>query len=344
MALEDSGSRVDAGAETLAPAIARTLRDLHDQRLDILAPDAPPQRLAFGVGHLLQASGDKVVLRDTTQGDALSESNIGSVLATAHGSDGAVFALGVSGGVRFEAHAKSARAFPRAAFFPGSVLFPDLEQPSQFYVFYPVDQQLFRYPFQVEAGAFLPIEATIPLEGCVGAPAQLPDEALVCRTKAGLSRKAPRGRRTEFESSSDLGQPFRLLPAKRLDELFAVDRAGVVKHVRLAAGLPVLATFRLPALPYAAVANGDCLAFVLMSAPEAGKERTWSLLVTDFDGQPRLRQELSAQAASADENWAEALVADKNLAISKFEPLVVVGGAARVVVWDYREGRERFAR
>jgi hypothetical protein len=323
--------------------IARTLQALHEQRLQVLAPSAPPQQLEFGPRRLLQASGDHVVLRDTEQGELLSESNIGTVLALAHGSDGALFAVGTGGGIRFESHAKKVRAFPHAAFFPGSILFPDLEGPSQFYVYYPTEQELLRYPFESEAGAFLPIEARIPLEGCTSAPTQLRDGALACRTATGFARKAPRGTRTDFKPAVEFGQPFRLLPAKRLDELYAIDRAGEVKHVRLAAGVPVLGAFQLPAPPYAAAANGEALAFVLVSPPEAGRERRWSLLVTDFDGQVRMEVELETKAAPADEDWAKTIVEAKNLAISGFEPLVAVGGAAQVAVWDYRAGKPRFA-
>jgi hypothetical protein len=328
----------------MPPAIAQTLQVLHEQRLEIEPPSAAPQRLEFGPGRLLQASADHVVLRETEHGESMTEANLGLVLAIAHGSDGALFALGTSAGVRFESHAKKGRAFPAAAFFPNSIAFPDLEQPTEFYVYYPTQQQLLRYLFEAEAGPVLAIDATIPLEGCTSAPTQLRDGALACHTATGFARKAPRGARTDFKPAVALGESFRLLPARRLDELFAIERAGEVKHLRLAAGVPVLGAFQLPAPPYAAAANGEALAFVLVTAPEPGKERRWSLLVTDFDGQSRLRVELEAKAAPADEDWAQAITEDKNLTISEYEPLVAVGGAAHVAVWDYREGKSRFAR
>lgn len=325
-------------------AILETLQVLHEQRLELSPPRAPAQRLEFGPGRLLQVSSDHVVLRDTESGESLSEVNLGLVLAVAHGSDGALLGVGTSGGTRFESRSKKAQAFPHAAFFPDSILFPDLEQPAQFYVYYPTEQQLLRYSLQSEAGTFLPIEATVPLEGCTGVPTQLRDGAFACRTATGFARKAPRGARTDFKPVVDLGQPFRLLPAKRLDELYAVDRAGEVKHVRLAAGAPVLGAFQLPAPPWAAASNEEALAFVLVSAPQAGQERRWSLLVTDFDGQPRLQVDLGTKLAPAGEDWAKAVAEDKNLAISGFEPLVAVGGGAKLTVWDYRDGKVRFAR
>jgi hypothetical protein len=331
-------------AAAMPSAVLQTLQVLHEQRLLVLPPSVPAQELEFGPERLLQANQDHVVLRDTQQGESLSEVNLGTVLALAHGSDGALFAIGTSGGTRFESHTKKGRAFPHAAFLPGSTLFPDLESPSQFYVHYPVAQELLRYSFESEAGAFLPIEAHIPLEGCVSAPTQLRDGALACRTATGFARKAPRGARTDFKPAVDLGQPFRLLPAKRLDELYAIDRGGEVKHVRLVAGVPVLAAFQLPAPPYAAAANAEALAFVLVSAPEVGKERRFRLLVTDLDGQIRMQAELGSPAASADDDWAKAVTSDKNLAISGFEPLVAVGGAGYVAVWDYRDGKPRFTR
>ncbi|MEO6602650.1 MAG: hypothetical protein ABIQ16_22390, partial [Polyangiaceae bacterium] len=326
------------------PASAATLQDLHEQRLEVQPPSAPPQRLEFGPGRLLQASADHVVLRDTAEGELLSEVNIGTVLAVAHGSDGALFGVGISGGTRFESHVKKARAFPHAVFFPGSILFPDLEVPSQFYVDYPSEQELLRYSFESEAGALLPIDARIPFAGCTSAPTQLRDGAFACRTATGFARKAPRGTRTDFKPAVEFGQPFWLLPAKRLDELYAIDRAGQVKHVRLVAGVPVLGAFQLPAPPYAAAANGEALAFVLVSPPAPGRGRRFCLLVTDFDGQVRLQVELGSRPAPAEEDWARIVTEDKNLALSAFEPLVAVGGAVQVTVWDYRAGKPRFAR
>jgi hypothetical protein len=108
--------------------------------------------------------------------------------------------------------------------------------------------------------------------------------------------------------------------------------------------MPELGRFQLPSAPYAAAANGDALAFVLVSPPEPGQTRRWSLLVTDFDGQPRFRAALAAASAAADDHWLEALVEDKNLAISSFGPLVAVGGSVRVEVWDYATGQPVFER
>ncbi len=333
-----------APAAAMPSAIAETLQALHEQRLELAPPRVPAQRLDFGPGRLLQASGDHLVLRDTKQGDALSEANLGRVLALAHGSDGALFALGSSGGARFESQAKNARALPHTTFFPDSILFPDLEQPNHFYVFYLEEQQLHRYPFEAEGGAFLPIEADISLEGCTGVPTELRDGALACRTADGFARKAPRGTRTDFKLALELAQPFRLLPANRLDELYAVARSGEVKRLRLVSGVPVVGAFQLPAFPYAAAANDEALAFILMSAAEPGKDRQWSLLVTDLEGRARLQVELSAKAASAGEDWAQVMVEDKNLALSGFEPLVAVGGSEQVTVWDYHAGKARFVR
>lgn len=327
----------------LPSAIVETLQAVHE-RLELQPPNTPPQQLEFGPGRLLQASRTHVLLRDTVQGESLSDVSLGTVLAVAHGSDGALFGLGLNGGVRFEPQLKKARAFPHAPFFPDSTLFPDLERPQQFYVYYPAEQALLRYMFEVEAGALLPIEARIPVEGCVSAPAQLRDGALACRTRTGFARRAPRGARTDFNSVTELGQPFRLLPAKRLDELYAVDRGGEVRQVRLAPGAPVLAAFKLPLPPFAAAANSESLAFILVSAPEANEGRRWSLLVTSFEGQTQMEAELPSPPAPADDDWAKTLALDKNLAISEFEPLVAVGGAAQVTVWDYHERKLRFER
>ena len=130
----------------------------------------------------------------------------------------------------------------------------------------------------------------------------------------------------------------------RLDEFFAVTRVGEVLHFRIADNLLLLAHFSLPAAVYAAAANAEALAFILQSDPQPGSGRRWSLWVTDLDGRKRFQSDLPEARPDAEEDWLSAVVEDKNLAISVFEPLVAVGGARRVTVWDYAQGRERFTR
>jgi hypothetical protein len=110
----------------------------------------------------------------------------------------------------------------------------------------------------------------------------------------------------------------------------------------LAGNLVLLARFRLPAPAYASAANTEALAFVLASNPEP--ERRWSLLVTDLDGRTRFERDLPTRAPGPEDDWLSAVVEDKNLAISGFEPLVAVGGPRRVIVWDYAQARELFTR
>lgn len=333
-----------AGTPRVAPEIVDTLRTVREEVLAIVAPRVPPARLAFAGPRLIQATAKGVVFRDSQRGDVIAERELGGVFAVAHGSDGALFALGAKEGVRLESRATKPQSFPRAPFFPDSQLFPALESPNVFYVHYPSDQQLYQYSFASQGGGLSIPDVRYPYEGCIGALGALRDGAFVCRTQAGLLRKAPRGRRTDLPWRKALQEPIRFLPAKRLDEVFSIGQAGEVTHLRLTPGLPELGHFTLPGVPYAAAANEEALAFVLVSPPTPGQPRRWTLLVTNLAGEPRLKVELPTQAARADEAWVAAEVEDKNLAISGSEPLVTVGGAARLTVWSYATGQALFAR
>jgi len=348
MGLEISAEAPKASPAALPkpPQVAQTLSSLRDHRLEIVPPLVQTELLSFGAQRLLQASGDKVTLRESEHGQVITEASIGSVRAVAHGPLGALFALGASGGALLEPRAKTATRFPRVPFLPGSRLLADLESSSHFFVYYPDVSQLYSYPFVAETNAVWPIEASFHLEGCNEPLAQLRDGAIVCRSANGFVRQAPRGSRAEFEYKglSDDDPLIRLLPGMRLDEFFGVTRAGEVLHLRLAGGLSLLARFRLAAPPYAAAANTEALAFVLVSDPRPDQTRSWSVLVTDFDGHVRFQAELSGAVASAEDDWLATLVEDKNLAISTFEPLIAVGGSRRVTVWDYARASERFTR
>ena len=100
----------------------------------------------------------------------------------------------------------------------------------------------------------------------------------------------------------------------------------------------------MPAPIYAAAGNGEALAFVTVTKAEGGQPRRWALLVTDIQGKTRFQVDLGASPAGSGEDWLEALVEAKNLAISWFEPLVAVGGAKRVSVWNYAQGQLVFSR
>lgn len=328
----------------LAPGVLDTLRDVHRRALAITASTTPLTRLAFGAGRLVQATARGVVFRDSKLGEAVAESDIGSVFAVGHGSDGSLFALGSSSGVRLEPRAGKPRVFPRAPFLPGASLLADLQSPDGFFVYYPVEQQLFRYPFVSEASTLLLLDERFAFDGCSGPLAALRDGAFVCRTRTGLLRKAPRGRRTELRGPAELEGAIRFLPAKRLDEVFAIGRAGQVTRHRLVPGLPVLGRFDLPDPPYEVVANEEALAFLLVSSPAPEQPRRWTLLVTDHQGQSKLRVELPSPPPRADDSWAAVEVEDKNLAISGNEPVVAIGGSARVQAFSYATGQALFAR
>jgi hypothetical protein len=333
-----------SAAPPLLQPILQTLAEVHEQKLTILPPRDETTRLAFGKGRLAQAMTDKVVFRDTKDGAVIAESALGAVHAVTEGVDGSLIALGLSGGARLDAHSSKARRFAHVAFFPGAALFPNLEDPSHFYVYYAGQQQLFLYAFEAEAGSFLPIEDRFPLAGCVGPPALTLDGAFLCTTADGIERRAPRGREAHYKLPAGVPAAVRLLPAKRLDDLFSVSLTGEVVHLRLQQGVPVLGRFQLPALPFAAVTNAEVLAFVLVSPPEPGSPRRFTLLVTDLEGQERFKVALASKRAPAGEDWVKAVIGDKNLAVSAFEPLVAVGGADSVTVWDYTRGLLVFSR
>lgn len=327
----------------VASAIAEALRSV-EQRLPITAPLSQPVRLALAAGRLLQAATNKVVLRDAATGDIITEASLAAVSSLGQGLDGSLVALAPSGGVRFLPHQNAAKRFPHVTFFPGSELFPDLQDSAHFFVHLANDAQLYRYSFDAEGGGALPIDAQFELPGCISHLALLRDGAFVCSTGGSILRKAPRGLKTEFKLPAGVAEPIRLLPAKRLDELYAVARNGDVAQLRLAAGTPLVARFQLPAPPFAALGNGEALAFLLVSPPGPGEPRRWTLLVTDLDGRPRFQTGLPELPAPANDSWEAVVISDKNLAISWAEPLVAVGGAERVQLWDYAQGRQLFAR
>jgi len=345
VALEtDQRAPAQPSERPLPPPIAQALTEVHEQKAEIAPERDAITRLAFGKERLAQAMENKVVFRDLKDGSVATESELGTVYAVSESPNGSVFALGLSGGAWLEPEHKKARSFPHVAFFRGAALYPDLEQPNDFYVYYELQHELFHYSVESEGGAFLPIDERYPLTGCESAPEATRDGAFLCTTADGVERRAPRGREARFVWPKGVSPAVHLLGAKRFDEIYAVARSGEVTRLRLEPGMPEQARFQLPALPYAAVANAEALAFVLVTPPRAGAQRRFTLLVTDFDGQERLKVELPSRGAEASDDWLKAVIGDKNVALSRFEPLVAVGGSDSVSVWDYARGSLVFSR
>jgi len=333
-----------ASEQLLPRPIAEALEEVHEQRAEIAPLRDQITRLAFGKERLAQALENKVVFRDLKDGSVATESELGTVYAVSESPNGSVFALGLSGGAWLEPQHKKARPFPHVAFFRGAALYPDLEQPSDFYVYYELQHELFHYAVESEGGAFLPIEDRYPLTDCESAPSLTRDGAFLCTTSDGVERRAPRGREARYRWPKAATPAVHLLGAKRFDEIYAVAQSGEVVRFRLEPGMPEQARFQLPGLPFVAVANGEVLAFVLVIPPSARAPRRFTLLVTDFDGQERFKVELPSRGAEASDDWLKAVIGDKNLALSRFESLVAVGGPNSVSVWDYALGSLVFSR
>jgi len=328
-----------------AQLIAAELSAIHEQKLKIVPPREPIAQLAFGKDWLAVAASDKVIFRNVASGEPVFEADTGAVQAVVEGAGGELVALGEKSSFWLLPSDPKPKPFSRVVFFPRSQLQPDREDPLHFYLFDSADAELAHYSMTETSGPFLLAETYYPFDDYLGALGLLRDGAFVYATVGGgLTRNAPRGRKTDFKLPPGTSEPWRLLPGKRLDDVFSVGRAGQVVQFRLEAGLPALLRFHLPEPPVEAAAGPDALAFVLASAPRAGAARHWSLLVTDLAGQTRFRVDLPAPHEEPDEGWMARLVKDKSLAISSFQPLVAVGGPHGVSVWNYESQALVFTR
>ncbi len=322
----------------LPPPIAEALEGVHEEKADLPPLRDEITRLAFGKNRLAQAMENKVVFRDLKDGSVAAEVELTTVYAVRESPNGSLFALGLSGGAWLEPEHKKARNFPHVAFYRGAALYPDLEQPNDFYVYHELQHELFHYSTESEGGAFLPIDERYPLTDCESAPSLTRDGAFLCPTADGVERRAPRGREARFKWPAGSAPVASLLGAKRFDEIYAVARSGEVVRRRLEPGLPERARFTLAAPLFAAAANAEVLAFVLVTPPSAGAARRFTLLVTDFDGNERFKVELPSKRADASNDWLKGVIGDKNLALSRFDSLVAVGGPNALSVWDYARG------
>jgi hypothetical protein len=169
----------------------------------------------------------------------------------------------------------------------------------------------------------------ITLEGYDGGPVTaLRDGAFFFRASDGVRRALPEGHPQPFTPDFT---PWRLLPARRVDEAWAVAEDGRIERFQLAERLLVKASFTAGAAPFSAAASSDYLAVVVID--EGNAERHFRLRVFREDGDVAFEHELPPGPPETGDDWTEVAVRDRYVALSETEPLVAVGGPGALEVF-----------
>jgi hypothetical protein len=173
-------------------------------------------------------------------------------------------------------------------------------------------------------------------EGYEGGPLTvLRDGALLYRASDGIRRGLPGSPRSE-RYRAELA-PWRLLPARRIDQAWAIGADGAVELWQLTDRLVVVNRFALGAAPFDVAASETHLGAVVIDEGR-GVPRRFRLLVHSNEGARVLERVLPDGPPPVGENWAELAVRDRHVALSGTEPLVAVGGSGSLRVYRLTDG------
>jgi hypothetical protein len=252
---------------------------------------------------------------------------------------GSVVAVGASAALRFDPGAKVPLELPPIAWFPGTLLVPERRDSNLVWAVHRAQKTLVRQRLALDPTQSFDKETT--LEGYDGgALASLRDGAFVFGSGDGARFGLPEAHARAVTSDFP---PWRLLPARRVDQAWAVAADGRVELWQLGERLLVKARFSAGAAPFDADASPDYLALVVVDEPAAAARR-FRLVLFDNDGTRVLEQALPPGDAETGDDWAEVAVRDRHVALSESEPLVAVGGPEALEVLRVPSGERLLAR
>lgn len=323
-----------SSSDALSRAVGSVLADMRS-RLSVAAPAWQLQPLAFGSRLFVRLREESAEVYSVPELKLLYEQKLSGPRGAVALAGGAVLVVGESEAYRVDPGAKRAVEIAPLPWVPGTVLLAERREPGIVWgvqrggrLF--VEQKLVKKderranePFSFEG-----------YEG--GAVTALRDAAFLFRSSAGVSRSMPRGRPVVYATPFDA---WRILPAPRVDQAWLVAADGAVERVQLTDRLSVVQKLSLGAAPIDVAANRDYLAAVVVDEP-TGAERRFRLVVLTNEGARVLDRPLSPGPPATGENWAEAAVRDRSVALSESEPLVAVGGSGALQILKLPSGEQ----
>jgi hypothetical protein len=323
-----------SGSAALAAVVGSVLADVRS-RLSVAAPSWQLQPLAFGNALFVRLREDAAEVYAVPQLKLLYEQKLSGPRGVVALAGGSVLVVGEAAAYRVDPGARRALELAPVPWVPGTVLLPERRDPG---IVWGVQRggRLFVEQKLLKKGE---LQASEPLsldgyEG--GAITSLRDAAFLFRSTAGVSRSMPRGRPRAYPTPFEA---WRLLPAPRIDQAWLVAADGAVERVQLTDRVTVVQKLSFGAAPIDVTANRDYLAAVVVDEPK-GSERRFRLVVFANDGTRVLERPLPPGPPATGENWSEAAIRDRNVALSESEPLVAVGGVGALEILKLPSGEK----
>jgi hypothetical protein len=318
----DAGARPAlSGPSSGERAVASVVASVRARELRIGAPEWQLQPLAFGRRLFVRLAADRVEVYAMPAGEHLYDYPVEAPRGTVEIAGGSVMVVAPRQSLRINPGAKEPIRLPPVPFLPGTLLVPDRRDSSGLWSVHVAGRLLARHLLAISDRRTL--QGVVPLVDYDGGPiTAMRDGALVYRANDGVRRAFPGGRAHALRSAV---VPWRLLPGRRVDQVWAIAASGEVELWQTGDKIAVLARHALGAAPFDVAANSAYLAAVVVEEG-SGAPRRFRLVVLSEKGEAVLRRDLGTDAPVQGERWASLAGQDRYVALAEPEPLVAVGG------------------
>jgi len=254
---------------------------------------------------------------------------------------GSFFALVSDSVLRISQGASEFRRFPRASLLGMSWVFPDRSDVTRWWALSWRGGTLLRYDVADSSSSQLLPTAEVELQSFDGrAFGALRDGAVVYSSPAGLVRRFVGGRTRSWANAAQAAGVWRVLPGRTEAEAWVVFADGRVQRRSLARWGSPLAEVSLNGTPYSVDASPRGLAVVVVRrGPDDQKQ--WFVELWSQQGLRTFAAPLPAEAPGGGD-WVARATADRDVAVSARWPLVAVGGAHRLTVFETTSGAVRY--
>jgi hypothetical protein len=308
--------------------------EIRDRRLELVAPGQPPQGLAFGKGRLARLTDRSLEVFDTVQVRREVSIPMTAPRRVVPTRDGGLLTAASDQVYRLAPGDQSPATFPRLPLFADSCLFADRGDEGRVFLLHGFDPTLYSYRLEASSAKLLPVDEFQALEGLDHHGfAELRDGSFVFSAGRKLEHFYPTGKRTSLVAPAPRAEVWRMLPARRVDEVWVAYRDGRLDLVQIGTRPLVVQSITLPDRPYDLAASDEYLAVVRLEQ-QPGQPRRFTLVVLDGKGKELLTEVLPNDRATADGNWTQTVGQNKGVAVSAYAPLVAVGGPTWLGVWN----------
>jgi hypothetical protein len=324
-------------------------RQVQARRLPLVPSRAREPRLAFGRGVFGQLTDAELRVFDTRDFELRASRPLEGPRVLIALADGGLLAVGATQALRLDPDNGKFSSLPRPVLLPGVELRADAVTAERLWLFDAggVSGATVRAPklssflLSSSAGGVLLPDREASLElGPGGVLGATREGVWLHVVKGQAERLGPGGARLSKMSLPEQKDLLWMLPARRLDQCYLVDSAGVVSRAVVSPSFKQLGSVRLSGAPWAAMAGdeGRLLAAIVV----AGVGPRFELELLDAELEPSGRFSLPSEAPTGAEDWMKVVTRNQDLAVAPREPRVAVGGPERVLIFD-AQGKQLFS-